>query len=66
MNNQGGGAGGSIFVKTGTFTTNNACNAGSGTGSSNASRNAGAGSVGRIHVQATTITGTTSPTAYTG
>ena len=63
LNNQGGGAGGSIYVKSGTFTTNNACNAAAGPSGTSAG---GAGSVGRIHVQASTITGTTSPTAYTG
>jgi hypothetical protein len=62
-NNQGGGAGGSIYVKTGTFTTNDKCNAAAGPSGSSAG---GAGSVGRIHVQVTTLTGTTSPTAYTG
>ena len=62
-NNQGGGAGGSIYVKSGTFTTNNACNAAAGPSGTSSG---GAGSVGRIHVQASTITGTTSPTAYTG
>jgi hypothetical protein len=57
----GGGAGGSIYIKSGTFTSNNNCNASAGA----ASEDGGAGSVGRIHVQGT-LTGTTSPTAYTG
>ena len=61
-NNQGSGAGGSIYVKSGVFTTNNACNAGAGATATYGS----AGSVGRIHVQVDTLTGTTSPTAYTG
>ena len=62
-NNQGGGAGGSIYVKSGTFTTNDACNAGAGPSGTSAG---GAGSVGRIHVTVDTLTGSTSPTAYTG
>jgi large repetitive protein len=62
QNNQGGGAGGSIYVKSDTFTSNDNCNAAVGSGGSSGG---GAGSVGRIHVQGT-LSGTTSPTAYTG